>query len=63
VIPFNHPHDLEDPELRDYRARVDPPSRDWPPEDGSVSYWYRYALFVAVLVLVALLAFAIVGVR
>jgi len=60
VIPFNHSHDADDPGLRDYRARVED-AWDWPPNDGAVSYWYRYALFVAVLAILAILALSLVG--
>jgi len=60
VIPFNHPHDALDAGLRDYRAHVEN-AWDWPPNDGAVSYWYRYALLAAMVVIVAVLAFSLVG--
>lgn len=60
-VPFSMPPDAPtDAGLRDYRAPLTP-SREWPPDDGSVSAWYRYALFVAILTIVALLVFILSG--
>lgn len=60
-IPYSPPHDDHKAGLRDYRAPIESASREWPPDDGAVSAWYRYALFVAILVIIALLVFILSG--
>lgn len=57
-VPFTIAHDVEHAGLRDYRAPIDPPSREWP-SDRCV-FW-RLLAFVLLIACVVLGSYVLVG--